>query len=139
VVSFTLYPRRKSLLYPLDRRLGGPQNRSARRGADKILTLPGLEILPLGRRACSQSLYLLSYPGSSQICTRHRISVVAKYDVTGSNINASYGEYVSLKRCFLWVTLRSCQGLDSLMNWKESGRKCSWSKRGTLPKFAWKD
>jgi hypothetical protein len=30
-----------------------------------FLTLPGLEPLPLGRPAHSQSLYLLSYPGSS--------------------------------------------------------------------------
>jgi hypothetical protein len=44
VVSFTprpLYPRRKSPRYPLDRRLGGPQSRSGRRGADKILDLTG--------------------------------------------------------------------------------------------------
>jgi hypothetical protein len=30
----------------------------------KFLTLPGLELRPLGRRARSQSLYRLSYPGS---------------------------------------------------------------------------
>jgi hypothetical protein len=39
-VSFTprpLYPRRKSLRYQLDRRLGGPQRWSGRRGEDKIL------------------------------------------------------------------------------------------------------
>jgi hypothetical protein len=30
----------------------------------KILTLPGLELLPLVRPAHSQSLYRLSYPGS---------------------------------------------------------------------------
>jgi hypothetical protein len=31
----------------------------------KFLTLPGLELQPLGRPACSQSLSRLSYPGSS--------------------------------------------------------------------------
>jgi hypothetical protein len=44
VVSFTprpLYPRGKSLLYPLDRRLGGLQGRSGRRGEDKILDPTG--------------------------------------------------------------------------------------------------
>jgi hypothetical protein len=30
----------------------------------KFLTLPGLELRPLGRPARSQSLYRLSYPGS---------------------------------------------------------------------------
>jgi hypothetical protein len=39
VVSFTpmpLYPRGKSLRYPLDRRLGGPQSRSGRLREEKI-------------------------------------------------------------------------------------------------------
>jgi hypothetical protein len=31
----------------------------------KFLTLPGLELRPLGRPARSQSLYLLHYPGSN--------------------------------------------------------------------------
>jgi hypothetical protein len=31
----------------------------------KFFTLPGLELQPLGRPASSQSLYRLSYPGSS--------------------------------------------------------------------------
>jgi hypothetical protein len=33
----------------------------------KFLTLPGLKLLPLGRPARSQSLYLLHYPGVSQV------------------------------------------------------------------------
>jgi hypothetical protein len=40
VVSFTLrqlYPQRKSPQYPLDRRLGRPQNRFGRREEEKIL------------------------------------------------------------------------------------------------------
>jgi hypothetical protein len=46
VVSFTpllLYPRRKSLRYPFDKRLGGPQSRSGRRGEEKNLALLGIE------------------------------------------------------------------------------------------------
>jgi hypothetical protein len=44
VVSFTpllLYPRGKSLRYPLDRRLGGPQSRSGRHGEVIILASNG--------------------------------------------------------------------------------------------------
>jgi hypothetical protein len=33
-------------------------------GKGKFLNLPGLELQPLGRRARSQSLYRLRYPGS---------------------------------------------------------------------------
>jgi hypothetical protein len=68
VVSFTpqpFYLRGKSPRDPLDRRLSGPQNRSGRRGEEKLLTLPGLEIRPLGRPVCSQPLYRLCYSGSS--------------------------------------------------------------------------
>jgi hypothetical protein len=54
----------KETLYPLDRRLGEPQNRSGRRGEEKIFTLPGLKLLPLGRPVRSLSLYRLRYPGS---------------------------------------------------------------------------
>jgi hypothetical protein len=47
VVSFTprpLYPQGKSLWYPLNRSLGGPQSRSGRGGEEKnSQTLPGLE------------------------------------------------------------------------------------------------
>jgi hypothetical protein len=32
----------------------------------KFLTLTGLELLPLGRRTRSQSLYRLRYPGSTK-------------------------------------------------------------------------
>jgi hypothetical protein len=53
-------PQRKSPQYPLRRRLGGPQNRSGQRGEEKILTLPRLELRPLGRPARSQSLYRLN-------------------------------------------------------------------------------
>jgi hypothetical protein len=47
VVSFTprlLYPKGNSLLYTLDRRLGGPQSRSGHDGEEKYSQpLPGLE------------------------------------------------------------------------------------------------
>jgi hypothetical protein len=36
-VSGQLNPRGKSQRYPLDKRLDGPQNRSGRRGEEKIL------------------------------------------------------------------------------------------------------
>jgi hypothetical protein len=57
VVSFTprpLYPQGKSPLYPLDRRLGGPQSRSGRGGEEKNSQhIPGLEppiIQPVAQR-----------------------------------------------------------------------------------------
>jgi hypothetical protein len=49
VVSFKhrpLYPRGKSPRYTLDRRPGGPQSQSGRRGGEKILPPPGLELRP---------------------------------------------------------------------------------------------
>jgi hypothetical protein len=49
----------KELRYPLDRRLGGPQSRSARCGEEKNL-LPCQELNP-GRLVLSPSLYQLSY------------------------------------------------------------------------------
>jgi hypothetical protein len=59
VVSFTplpLYPRGMSLWYPLDRRLGGPQNRSGRGGGERnYQPLPGLE--PLIIRPVAQRLF----------------------------------------------------------------------------------
>jgi hypothetical protein len=59
VVSFTprpLYSLGKSPRYPLYRRVGGPQSQSGQRGEETFLTLPGLELRPLGRPACSQLL-----------------------------------------------------------------------------------
>jgi hypothetical protein len=47
VFSFTpepLYPRGKSFLYPLNRRLGGPQSRSGRHAEEKILAPMELEL-----------------------------------------------------------------------------------------------
>jgi hypothetical protein len=70
VVSFTpllLYPRGKSPQYPLDRRLGGPQYRSGRRGGEKNLALPGIDLRPLRRPVRSQSLCRLRFPDSCLI------------------------------------------------------------------------
>jgi hypothetical protein len=74
VISLTprpLYPRGKSPPYALDRRLGGPQSRSGRRGEEKIL---GLELRSLGRPARSQSLYRLRYPGSITPCSLLKVN-----------------------------------------------------------------
>jgi hypothetical protein len=59
VVSFTpqlLYHQKKSPWYPLDRRLGGPQDDVE---YIKFLTLSSLKLWPLGRPTHSQSLYWL--------------------------------------------------------------------------------
>jgi hypothetical protein len=56
-------PPGKRPLYPVDRRLGVPQNLYGLYREGKILSLPGLELRPLGSPARSQLLYRLSYPG----------------------------------------------------------------------------
>jgi hypothetical protein len=65
MVSFTsrqLYLQGKNPLYPLDRRLGGPQSRSGRGGEEKnSQPLPGLNP---DRQARSPALYRLSHHGS---------------------------------------------------------------------------
>jgi hypothetical protein len=74
VVSFTpwpLYTQRKSPLYPLDRKLGGPQSRSGR----------GRESNP-DRPARSPALYRLSYHGSYE--TLHRASEMDGNESSGS-------------------------------------------------------
>jgi hypothetical protein len=46
-------PRRKSPLYPLDRKLGGPQNQSGHCGEEKHVPMPGiqpLDIQPVAHR-----------------------------------------------------------------------------------------
>jgi hypothetical protein len=63
VVNFTprqLDPRGKSLQYPL----GRPRSHLDDVEKRIFLTLPGLELRPLGRPARSQSLYRLRYSGS---------------------------------------------------------------------------
>jgi hypothetical protein len=41
----------------------------------KFLTLPGLELQPLGRKAHSQLLYRLCYPSSYFLCHIYKYSV----------------------------------------------------------------
>jgi hypothetical protein len=56
--------------YPFYRRLRGPQSRSGRYGEVKIFYPTGTRTPALpGRPARSQSLYLLSYPGSLVVYT----------------------------------------------------------------------
>jgi hypothetical protein len=61
-----LYPREKYPRYPLYRRLDGPQSRSGHRGYRKNpLPLPEIEPRLPCRPVRSQTIYWLSYPGSS--------------------------------------------------------------------------
>jgi hypothetical protein len=57
----------KSPQYPLERRLGGPQNRLDDVEKRKFLTVLGLELRLIGRPAHRQSLYQLHYPGSTYL------------------------------------------------------------------------
>jgi hypothetical protein len=71
VFSFTpqpLWPQGKGPLYPLDRRLGGPQSGSGRREKEIILDSTGTETPIPDRPVRSQSLYPIRYPSSSGIC-----------------------------------------------------------------------
>jgi hypothetical protein len=60
-----LYPWGKNPWYPLDRRLGGPQNQSGHRLEEKLsLPLPGIKLQSPSSPFRSQTLHWLSYPGS---------------------------------------------------------------------------
>jgi hypothetical protein len=64
----TILPPGKSLWYPLDRRLGGPQSRSGRGGEEKnSQPTPGIELENPDRPAHSPVLYWLSYHSSNLI------------------------------------------------------------------------
>jgi hypothetical protein len=69
MVSFTPRP-----LYPPDRRLDGPQNRSGRRGEEKILDRTGTRTLTAW--LSSQSLYPLRY----NVCILKTVSILKSMD-----------------------------------------------------------
>jgi hypothetical protein len=58
-------PPEKEPRYPLNGRLNGPQSRSGRHREEKILDPTWTQLRLLGCPARSQSLYRLSYPGST--------------------------------------------------------------------------
>jgi hypothetical protein len=60
----------------------------------KFLTLPGLELWPLGRPACSQSIYWLHYPGS---ITNEAVA----YDITLLSVNPLLETFKCLNK-HLW-------------------------------------
>jgi hypothetical protein len=51
----------------------------------KFLTLPGLELLPLGRPARIRSLYRLSYPGTFEPKDTCKVTVPAECEVLSRN------------------------------------------------------
>jgi hypothetical protein len=110
VVSFTpwtLYPQGNFPRYPLDRRLGGPQYRSGKRGEEKIFDRTETRT-PTPR---SSSSYRLRYPGS-QIRIYFLVSYVEKLSVR--------------KLCAVtrWMT----EELEII--WKEDG--VAWLKWSTI-------
>jgi hypothetical protein len=85
----------------LNRRLGGPQNRSGWCGEGKILPLPEFKIWPFGRPACIQSLHRLHYPGSPisvqghwQIEAPHLTKLVLQAITTGFGDNIMHIIYI---------------------------------------------
>jgi hypothetical protein len=70
-----VYAQGKDHQYPLYRGLGGPQCRSGHRGYRKNpLPLPGIEPRSPGRPVHSQTLYRLSFPGSTYYGQRANIT-----------------------------------------------------------------
>jgi hypothetical protein len=96
VVSFTplpLYPQGKGLRYPLDRRLGGPQNQSGRRGEEKMFDPSGTRSPTLGRPVAipselSRLLYVNILYVFNYICFCFNMSsvyrVIYNFNITGS-------------------------------------------------------
>jgi hypothetical protein len=88
-----------------------------------FLTLPRIELRPLGRPARSQSLYLLRYPGSLYNCKRNFNCIVMVFIVRGmcplllcSFVCCALFEYGELfcvfviKKSFLWKPLNVEEG-----------------------------
>jgi hypothetical protein len=86
VVSFTPLPSHPR--GPLNRRLGGFQNRCGLLGEEKNLPLPGLEIQHLGHTTLSQLLYQLCYSqleyfliqGDSKLLSRFPWPIIFKLE-----------------------------------------------------------
>jgi hypothetical protein len=70
----------------------------------KSLTLPGLELRPLGRPARSQSLYRLNYPGSS--CRMGAVGSVVSQEYRGGGVR--------------WASPRRCRWSDVTVHPSES-------------------
>jgi hypothetical protein len=139
------YPRWKSPQYPLDRRLGGPYNRSRRRGEEKNLALkPGLDLRPLGRPGCSQSPYRLRYPNSKYTWWREKIMklLIVKFSSTSCCLVTVICKYVhqhrvlKLPQCTFcpwgenWMLLFNCQDVISLvLSSHQKKSKCPFANR----------
>jgi hypothetical protein len=82
-------PLEKNPRYPLDRSLGGPQKQSRRRGEEKILPLPRLELRPLSSPALSQSPCQLRNPGSYLANNSKDQSCLRSYNKKSPNLNVS--------------------------------------------------
>jgi hypothetical protein len=74
--------------YPLDRRLGGPQSRSRRRGEEIFFTIPGLELRPHDHAARRELLYRLRYPSSNMAISTEISSTECNVKVKFSPLQA---------------------------------------------------
>jgi hypothetical protein len=91
VVSFTalpLYPQGQSSWYPFERRLGGSQSRSGRRGEERTSQpLPWLEppiIHPVAQSYTTELFRLLHYDGISHKSSIRHILKIDSYTVTAT-------------------------------------------------------
>jgi hypothetical protein len=118
--SWPIYPPGKKRRYPLDRRLGGPQSWSGRRGEVKI-SFPFRESIP-GRPARSPSLYRLSYRGSMKVMN------ITKHENSEMHVGALLLYRISVKfvgsiLCDIWkVSFTALRKLGLVMDqsrWKQ--------------------
>jgi hypothetical protein len=117
VVSFTprpLYPQRKGPLYPLDRRLGGPQSRSGRGGEEKNpKLLPGLES-PIIQAVAQRYTTQLSRTVAVNIL--HKQSRTANKGWSSSMVWAR-GKLLAVKKKFVtkWYTGKKSSNITRLI------------------------
>jgi hypothetical protein len=131
VVSFTprpLYPRGKIPQCPLDRRLGGPQSRSGRRGEEKMLDPIGTRT-PTPRSSSQKPVAIptaLSRLFCFQVCVLFRIFLTTYHGRQNSwfnrGVKSTYTHAPSDVTSLLWVhmfrPLLAVIGGFSNTNWK---------------------
>jgi hypothetical protein len=120
VVSFTslpLYPRRKSPGYLMDRRLGGPQSRSGRRGEEKFLDPTG-PYTPYTDCAIPAHQISCKY---NELTVADDIQRVVQ-QLGGRELSSHYRNKFACSKCYAWTRIR----VDSLERSQQWRKKWDW-------------